>query len=172
MQQLNGDAMRYNFNNFAATNNGYHHVSPMPQYVNILGGSGYNSSNSGMTSNSIKAGKLCKYGRTCRNMNSGCTFRHDVINKPCKNAEKCPKGGACLFLHYNEELSMSGRNGNGQEQQNVSSAGSLNRIGNMFSGGQMSMFGGSFNEAGNTNGNGQMNQGSLYGSGNPFVNFQ
>ena len=54
----------------------------------------------------------------------------------------------------------------------LSSAGSLNRIGNVFSGGQMSMFGGSFNEAGNTNGNGQMNQGCLYASGNPFVNFQ
>ena len=43
--------------------------------------------------------KLCKYGHTCKRVETGCDFYHGVINKPCKNGESCVMGKACLFLH-------------------------------------------------------------------------
>ena len=108
----------YNFvpledsNRFAPIGNNYFGAGTQNQ--GAWGGNGtrnYWGGNQGMPcdtsrhDNSVsRPEKLCKHGRTCRNMNTGCTFRHETINKPCRNANKCDKGASCLFLHHNTEM--------------------------------------------------------------------
>ena len=72
-------------------------------------------------------------------MNAGCTFRHETINKPCKNGDRCVKGGACLFLHQNVDMSFTGPANNGNNL-NMNSAVLSSGIGHGNGAGQMNMF--------------------------------
>ena len=121
-QKLNGNFERYEHFH-SPVNMGNAYAGGMAQFSNAFGGLGHLNS----VSHDVPAMnphnrlnvnvKLCKYGRTCRNMTSGCTFRHEVINKTCKYADRCAKGGACLFLHHNVEVNMGGNNRQSQQSR-------------------------------------------------------
>ena len=40
---------------------------------------------------------LCKYGKMCTE--GECHYRHNVIDKVCRNKDTCTKGDRCLFKH-------------------------------------------------------------------------
>ena len=44
--------------------------------------------------------RLCRFGSKCQD--GGCSFSHEIVNKLCRNKEKCRKGEQCLFKHLME----------------------------------------------------------------------
>ena len=49
--------------------------------------------------NTFEKVKLCRFGKSCRKMGSGCEFSHETIQRLCRSGVECGRKDTCLFLH-------------------------------------------------------------------------
>ena len=50
--------------------------------------------------------KLCKFGTECKEKLQ-CSFNHDMIDKMCKEKDKCKRGKRCLLQHTDRNSSSN-----------------------------------------------------------------
>ena len=63
--------------------------------------------------------KLCRFGKSCEKIGSGCEFGHETIQKLCRSGMECSRKSTCLFMHKSASEGDVVANGLGMDSKNI-----------------------------------------------------